>query len=291
MHERTPFLFALLTPALLLLGLAGLSTPAFARGEKVEICHIPPDDPENAHTIHVSENPLPAHLAHGDFAVGEACSEGVGECRAEGTTQCDVADTCSAVPGAPSDEICDGLDNDCDGVVDNDPIDLGECTAGVGECAVDGDTICTNGVIECDAVADDPLEDPETSCDDGRDNDCDGLIDTQDDDCPVCPCVDTWENSDATGARPLSQSALTECTDEDSPSYSFHQLAGSDESLHQYIVRVEYRSNRERIVICVDDIPGDLDTDRSTHSFDTEVEAAAALEVCRPVLNDAGCDL
>ena len=34
--------------------------------EKVLICHIPPGKPENAHTISVSVNAVPAHLAHGD---------------------------------------------------------------------------------------------------------------------------------------------------------------------------------------------------------------------------------
>ena len=34
--------------------------------EKVLICHIPPGNPENAQTISVSVNAVPAHLAHGD---------------------------------------------------------------------------------------------------------------------------------------------------------------------------------------------------------------------------------
>ncbi len=33
---------------------------------RVMICHIPPGNPDNAHTITVSINALPAHLAHGD---------------------------------------------------------------------------------------------------------------------------------------------------------------------------------------------------------------------------------
>lgn len=39
---------------------------------KVDICHIPPGNPENAHVITVSENAIPAHMAHGDF---------LGDCR------------------------------------------------------------------------------------------------------------------------------------------------------------------------------------------------------------------
>jgi LPXTG-motif cell wall-anchored protein len=34
--------------------------------DKVVVCHIPPGNPGNAHTIVVSENALPAHMAHGD---------------------------------------------------------------------------------------------------------------------------------------------------------------------------------------------------------------------------------
>jgi hypothetical protein len=35
-------------------------------GEKVLICHIPPGNPEHPITISVSQNAVPAHLAHGD---------------------------------------------------------------------------------------------------------------------------------------------------------------------------------------------------------------------------------
>jgi len=45
-------------------------------GDKVEICHIPPGNPDNARTIMVSQSALAAHLAHGDYE-GE-CDEGDG---------------------------------------------------------------------------------------------------------------------------------------------------------------------------------------------------------------------
>ena len=47
---------------------------------------------------------------------GEICSAGIGECRAYASTGCDGQ--CSAIPGTPSSEICDGKDNDCDGTTD-----------------------------------------------------------------------------------------------------------------------------------------------------------------------------
>ncbi len=36
------------------------------KGSKVEICHIPPGNPSNAHTLSVSASAVDAHLAHGD---------------------------------------------------------------------------------------------------------------------------------------------------------------------------------------------------------------------------------
>jgi hypothetical protein len=49
------------------LGVFGIvaSTQADSQG-KVDVCHIPPGNPDNAHTINVSVNAVPAHLAHGD---------------------------------------------------------------------------------------------------------------------------------------------------------------------------------------------------------------------------------
>ncbi len=43
-------------------------TMAFSGGGsgKMTICHIPPGNPENAHTITISANAWPAHEAHGD---------------------------------------------------------------------------------------------------------------------------------------------------------------------------------------------------------------------------------
>jgi hypothetical protein len=47
-----------------------LAAPAWAA--KVTICHVPPGNPANSHTISVSENAVQAHLSHGDF-LGECC--------------------------------------------------------------------------------------------------------------------------------------------------------------------------------------------------------------------------
>ncbi len=66
---------------LALAALAGVaaSQPAAAGAgeEKVTICHIPPGNPDNAHTIVVGAPAVPAHLDHGD-SLGE-CGGGGGQ--------------------------------------------------------------------------------------------------------------------------------------------------------------------------------------------------------------------
>ena len=52
----------------LLLAMAVLAAPAVAGGpDSVEICHIPPGNPDNAGMIFIGENAIDFHLAHGDI--------------------------------------------------------------------------------------------------------------------------------------------------------------------------------------------------------------------------------
>ena len=39
-------------------------------GKKIDICHVPPGNPDDAHTVSISVNALRSHLAHGDY-IGE----------------------------------------------------------------------------------------------------------------------------------------------------------------------------------------------------------------------------
>ena len=74
-------------------------------------------------------------------------------------------------PGAT--ETCNGIDDDCDGTVDAYSTDQ-PCNAGVGACQTTGQIICENGVLVCDAVPGDPVEE---ICGNGIDDNCDGDID------------------------------------------------------------------------------------------------------------------
>ncbi|MAF44010.1 MAG: hypothetical protein CMI54_07605 [Parcubacteria group bacterium] len=73
----------------------------------------------------------------------------------------------------PSPEICDGLDNDCDGEVDDHPQYEGD------NCGLTDDGICSYGALQCtgaDLVCNGALL-PENEVCDGVDNDCDGDLD------------------------------------------------------------------------------------------------------------------
>jgi len=108
-----------------------------------------------------------------------ACAAGVAECRPDGGTTCSSNPEGSAHQDTP--EACNGQDDDCDGLTDEDVVGsvIDRCPLG-GVCAAAFallDVACVAGHWACDLSAVDGYEPaPETSCD-GRDNDCDGLTD------------------------------------------------------------------------------------------------------------------
>lgn len=111
-------------------------------------------------------------------ALGTSCSVGVGACTRTGTWVCNGAQTgiiCSATPGSPSAEICNGIDDDCNGIVDGI---TRSCytgaggTAGVGTCRT-GTQTCTAGSWGTCVGEVTPVSEV---CD-GLDNNCNGTVD------------------------------------------------------------------------------------------------------------------
>lgn len=114
------------------------------------------------------------------FPVGKPCFAGLGTCQVGGVYACNSRQdgvVCLANPKEPVIELCDGLDNNCDGRVDDGFERLGQpCAVGVGACQQSGTMICAadRRSIRCSAVA---APAGAELCGDGIDNDCDGQVD------------------------------------------------------------------------------------------------------------------
>jgi hypothetical protein len=111
--------------------------------------------------------------------LGQACSVGVGTCTRQGSLICNSAQTgvvCSVAAGSPTTEICNSLDDNCNGSVDETFTTLGQaCSVGVGVCARQGSNICNstmNGVT-CSVSPGTPGTEVCNSLDDN----CNGSVD------------------------------------------------------------------------------------------------------------------
>ena len=149
----------------------------------VEICDNEDNDcdgeiDEDFDFINDIENCGGCRIACNAFGANGSCNDGI--CSVDGCAEGywdinnDGADGCEYVCTINGPEICDGIDNDCNGIPDDNPTDSGSSCLDQGVCASirpvcggDDGWICAYPSV---------YESEESLCD-GLDNDCDGDID------------------------------------------------------------------------------------------------------------------
>ena len=130
-------------------------------GPTVEVCNDMDDDCDGI----IDDNPVDA---------GQPCGSSIGACE-PGAYACMFGTLVCTGGIGPTMEICNGIDDDCDGVVDDNVPGEGEmCGVGGGTCS-NGMTKCIDGSMQCVGGAGNGTE----VCN-NIDDDCDGEIDEGD---------------------------------------------------------------------------------------------------------------
>ncbi|NOY91478.1 MAG: formylglycine-generating enzyme family protein [Deltaproteobacteria bacterium] len=124
-----------------------------------------------AETCNLRDDNCDGAVDEGDPGGGASCGSSVGSC-GSGILHCvGGALTCEGATG-PTPETCNGLDDDCDGTVDEGNPEGGAlCGLSVGSCRP-GTMLCTGGALVCSGGTGPALE----TCN-GLDDNCDGTID------------------------------------------------------------------------------------------------------------------
>ncbi|MBN2518019.1 MAG: putative metal-binding motif-containing protein, partial [Candidatus Altiarchaeota archaeon] len=155
---------------------------------------------------------------------------GIGACFAEGSTACIggvETDTCMPNQPAPDDTTCNGVDDDCDGLTDEDYLGM-PTSCGIGACYAEGQLQCILGVETDICVPGEPV--PEIC--DGVDNDCDGVLDNAD----------------------LDADGINDCTDDKcvgtSPSYASVELRPNHYDSSNLDLQQTYGCSCEQILFC-----------------------------------------
>ncbi len=136
---------------------------------------------------------------------------------------------------SPSEEVCDNIDNDCDGIIDNVAVKSCENTNEMGTCV--GNLICVNGVESCDARI------PSVEVCNGIDDNCNNEVDELDDlGCRVtneigfCTGVQSCQGAQGWGECNASTPALEVCDgiDNDCNNEIDENLDGSCEITNEF---------------------------------------------------------
>src|SRR5690606_11426882 len=120
---------------------------------------------------------------------GQNCSTGKPGVCAAGKTACVNSTKICTQLLQPSNEVCDGQDNNCNGQTDEGNPETGAaCNTGKPGICGPGTTQCQNGAVACVQN-----QQPKTETCDTIDNDCDGTVDEN------CNCVNGQTQSCYTG--------------------------------------------------------------------------------------------
>jgi len=125
----------------------------------------------------------PGISCDGNIATPDICEPNNNLCEASGLIQCiSGAETNSCTPGVPAlnDAICDGIDNNCNILIDEDFIET-PTTCGVGACQRTGLMQCIAGTPINSCIPGTPLSTNDVTCN-GIDDNCNGVVD---EDCPL----------------------------------------------------------------------------------------------------------
>ena len=161
-------------------------------GKCVRQC--PPENPNCNGGINKDKETCNGRDDNGDGKVdepwpnkGQACTIKTKDCERKGVYQCKKDGTgveCIAQGASSKPELCNDLDDNCDGQIDESFPKKGQkCTKQNGSCKAEGKYICSKDgkYVECNAAAHIGTE----KCD-GQDNDCDGQVD---EDLTAPPCA------------------------------------------------------------------------------------------------------